>query len=105
MPIFLFLLGYNTINAYFCVGLKCADFLWPRLGRICYFGYAVVALLTFSFLGTGQAQSAMALAGVILLIINSYGIFYLRHEISFSIIPADLEPQQLLAGELPLKSA
>ncbi|MCE2982436.1 MAG: amino acid carrier protein [Parachlamydia sp.] len=85
MPLFLFLLGYNTINAYFCVGLKCADYISPRYGRPVYYAYAVLALIGFSFLGTGQAQAAMAIAGVSLLIINSCGIFMLRHEISFDI--------------------
>lgn len=85
MPIFLFLLGYNTINAYFCVGLKCAAFLSPKLGKPIYYVYAVTALLLFSFLGTSQAQSAMAIAGVSLLILNSTGIFLLRHEISFDL--------------------
>lgn len=91
MPLFLFLLGYNTINAYFCVGLKCADHLSPRWGRKIYYVYAVAALLLFSFLGTSQAQAAMAIAGVSLLLINGVGIFRLRHEISFNLSP---EPVQ-----------
>jgi AGCS family alanine or glycine:cation symporter len=85
MPLFLFMLGYNTINAYFCVGLKCAELLSPRYGRIAYYVYAVSALVIFSFMGTAQAQSAMAIAGVSLLIINGCGIFRLRHEISFNL--------------------
>jgi AGCS family alanine or glycine:cation symporter len=85
MPFFLFLLGYNTINAYFCVGLKCAEYLSPRLGRLMYYLYAVAILLLFSFMGTGQAQTVMAIAGVSLLIINGYGIFCLRHDISFDL--------------------
>jgi AGCS family alanine or glycine:cation symporter len=85
MPLFLFMLGYNTINAYFCVGLKCAEHLAPRWGRSIYYGYAVVALLIFSFMGTAQAQTVMAIAGVSLLIINGIGIFMLRHEISFNL--------------------
>lgn len=85
MPIFLFMLGYNTINAYFCVGLKCADHLSTRWGRKIYYAYAVAALLVFSFMGTTQAQAVMAVAGVSLLIINSIGIFILRNEISFNL--------------------
>lgn len=83
MPLFLFLLGYNTINAYFCVGLKCAEHLSPRWGRRAYYIYAVLALILFSFMGTAQAQTVMAIAGVCLLMINGIGIFLLRHEISF----------------------
>jgi AGCS family alanine or glycine:cation symporter len=87
MPFFLFLLGYNTINAYFCVGLKCAEHLSPRWGRFVYYGYAVLVLLLFSFLGTNQAQTVMAISGVSLLLINGYGIFLLRNEISFNLEP------------------
>jgi len=85
IPLFLFMLGYNTINAYFCVGLKCADYLSPRFGRKIYYAYAVAALVVFSFLGTTQAQTVMAIAGVSLLIVNSIGIFILRDEISFDL--------------------
>lgn len=87
MPLFLFLLGYNTINAYFCVGLKCAEHLAPRWGRTIYYVYAVAALLLFSFMGTSHAQTVMAIAGVSLLLINGVGIFLLRHEISFDLVP------------------
>jgi AGCS family alanine or glycine:cation symporter len=93
MPLFLFMLGYNTINAYFCVGLKCADVLSPRWGRTIYYVYAVTALILFSFMGTAQAQTVMAIAGVSLLIINGVGIFLLRHEISFNLEP---EPEAAL---------
>lgn len=93
MPLFLFMLGYNTINAYFCVGLKCAEHLAPRWGRTIYYIYAVLALLIFSFMGTAQAQTAMAIAGVSLLIVNGLGIFMLRHEISFNLTP-ELEKNQ-----------
>lgn len=93
MPLFLFMLGYNTINAYFCVGLKCADHLSPRWGRPVYYAYAVLALLIFSFMGTAQAQGVMAIAGVSLLIINGIGIFMLRHEISFE-LPQETKQKQ-----------
>lgn len=92
MPIFLFILGYNTINAYFCVGLKCAEHLSPRFGRPLYFAYAVVALVLFSFVGTTEAQMVMAVAGVSLLLINGIGIYFLRHEISFN-LEAEESPQ------------
>ncbi len=97
MPLFLFMLGYNTINAYFCVGLKCAEHLSPRWGRFSYYAYAVIALLIFSFMGTSQAQTVMAIAGVSLLIINGIGIFLLRHEISFNLAPAEQKAEPVLA--------
>lgn len=93
MPLFLFMLGYNTINAYFCVGLKCAEHLSPRWGRSTYYAYAVVALLIFSFMGTAQAQTVMAIAGVSLLIINGFGIYLLRNEISFDLKSSATERQ------------
>lgn len=97
MPIFLFMLGYNTINAYFCVGLKCAEHLSPRWGRFLYYAYAVLALLVFSFVGTAQAQGVMAVTGVSLLIINGLGIFLLRDEISFNIAPETKKAEPVLS--------
>jgi AGCS family alanine or glycine:cation symporter len=85
MPFFLFLLGYSTINAYFCVGIKCADFIWPNHGKKVYYFYAVSALIFFSFFDSSKAQALMGIAGGLLLLINCYGIFRLRHELSFDI--------------------
>lgn len=85
MPLFLFLVGYATINAYFCVGLKCADYLQPRYGRKLYYMYAVLVLIAFSFLDSTIAQGVMAIAGGFLLVINSIGIFLLRKQISFEL--------------------
>lgn len=99
IPIFLFLLGYNTINAYFCVGLKCADYLSPTIGKKIYYVYAAIALVVFSFMGTAQAQTVMAIAGVSLLMINSIGIFILRHEISFDLKEEKAPLQPVLETE------
>ena len=85
MPFFLFLLGYSTINAYFCAGIKCAQYLHPTMGRPLYFVYAVIVLAIFSLVETSQAQTVMAIVGGLLLLINSYAIYKLRHEISFDI--------------------
>ncbi len=85
MPFFLFLLGYSTINAYFCVGLKSAEFAAPRIGKPLYYVYALVCLILFSFLDSAVAQSVMQIAGGLLLIINCYGIYQLRKEISYNV--------------------
>lgn len=85
MPLFLFLVGYATINAYFCVGLKCAEFLMPKYGRALYYAYAISSLIFFSFFDTVLAQSVMAISGGLLLIINSWGIFAMRHQISYNL--------------------
>ena len=85
MPFFLFLVGYATINAYFCVGIKCAEYLMPKIGRRVYQAYAVGILIAFSFFDTTLAQSVMAIAGGLLLVMNSVGIFMLRKKISFNL--------------------
>lgn len=85
VPLFLFLLGYSTINAYLCVGLKCAEFLSPRYGRSIYYIYATLSLITFSFIGVMEAQTIMTIVNGCLLLINCLGIYRLRHEISFEL--------------------
>lgn len=92
-PFFLFLLGYSTINAYFSVGIKSAQFLSPTRGRMLYFAYAAVALVIFSFGGITQAQSIMTITNGLLLLINCYGIFRLRKEISYELVPSPVEGQ------------
>lgn len=99
MPFFLFLLGYSTINAYFCVGLKCAEYISPHFGRPAYYLYAAAALLVFSFVDTTQAQTVMSVAGGLLLSINCYGIFRLRHELSYDLDATEKEEEILPALE------
>jgi AGCS family alanine or glycine:cation symporter len=85
MPLFLFLLGYTTILAYFVVGVKCARFLSPRYGPPLYYAYAAVALPLFAFVDPASAFSVMSLAGAALLICNLIGMFMLRHEVRFEL--------------------
>jgi len=85
MPFFLFLLGYSTINAYFVVGLKCAEFVMGRLGKPLYIVFGATTLFAFAFVDIYEAQMVMSLTNALLLIVNSYGIFRLRNEISFDI--------------------
>jgi len=85
MPLFIFLLGYSTINAYFCVGLKCSEFLSPRYGRRLYYTYAAFSLVIFAFTGTNQAQTVMTIANGLLLVINCCGIYLMRKEIEFTL--------------------
>ncbi len=94
MPFFLFLLGYSTINAYFCVGLKCAEYLSPNHGRWAYYAYAALTLFIFSFVDTTQAQTVMSIAGGLLLAFNCYGIFKLRKELSFN-LSGEEEPKPI----------
>lgn len=99
MPLFLFLLGYSTINAYFVVGLKCAQFLSPTRGRKIYFTYAALSLILFSFGGVTQAQSVMTITNGLLLLINCYGIFRLRNEVSYDLhAPVTVRPGEAQAS-------
>lgn len=84
MPIFLFLVGYSTINAYFCVGIKCAQWLSPHYGKACYYLYAIASFIFFSFLELSSAQALISIAACLLLILNGYAIIKLRKEISFN---------------------
>lgn len=104
MPIFIFFLGYTTLIAYFCVGIKCARFLHPKVGPILYVTYGVVVWILFSFLDQSQALLFMSLAGAGLLITNLLGIFKLRHEIIFSHETLDEESRNF-AQEAPLISS
>lgn len=85
MPFFLFLLGYSTINAYFVVGVKCAKFISPRWGESLYYIYAVTALVMFALVDSMVAQSVMTVFAGLLIMLNSYAIFKLRHQISFDV--------------------
>ncbi|WP_213157526.1 amino acid carrier protein [Parachlamydia sp. AcF125] len=85
IPVFLLIVGYTTMIAYFCVGIKCARFLSPTYGFAAYVGYAIGAFLFFSFFDQTQALLVMSVAGSLLLITNLLGIFKLRHQIVFSL--------------------
>lgn len=84
MPVFLLIVGYSTMIAYFCVGIKCARYLFPKYGTQLYIVYGVISLLIFSFFDQTQALLVMSLAGALLLITNLSGIFILRSQITFS---------------------
>lgn len=103
MPAFLFVLGYTTTIAYFLAGLKCAEHLSPKRGRIYFYLYAVLVLFTFSFAETSHALVVMSLTGALLLIINLFGIFHLRHDIVFHFRSEEKAvhvPSQESVGEL-----
>jgi alanine or glycine:cation symporter, AGCS family len=85
MPLFLLILGYTTLIAYFSVGIKCAKFLFPKHGVRLYFCYAAIVMPLFSFFEQSQALLMMSLAGSLLLIINLLGIFRLRKQVEFSL--------------------
>lgn len=83
IPLLILILGYSTIIAYFCVGLKCARFLFPKYGHRLYFMYAAMILPLFSFLNQSETLLMMSLAGSLLLTINLLGIYRLRKDVEF----------------------
>jgi AGCS family alanine or glycine:cation symporter len=76
-------LGYTTILAYFVVGVKCAKYLSPKWGPPLYYFYGAVSLPLFAFTKANHAFTVMSLLGAVLLLLNLYGMFRLRKEISF----------------------
>lgn len=83
MPIFLFFMGYTAINAYFCTGIRCAEYLSPTMGKWLYFAYGSLALPFFCSVESAKALMVISIAGGILLLINLYGIYALRRHIRF----------------------
>ncbi len=91
MPIFLVLLGYSTVIAFYCVGIKAAEFLGGAKARRLYNILACTALFFFSFVSTQQALVVMSIAQLSLVVVNLLGIFRLRHEISYDVqVPEEL---------------
>ncbi|NQY41996.1 MAG: amino acid carrier protein [Legionellales bacterium] len=82
MPFFIYLLGYTSLISFFFVGLKCARFLLPNRGQAVYYCFAIVAFVVFSFIEPNHVLLFMAISGACLLLINVFGIFKLRKEIS-----------------------
>lgn len=98
MPLFLLLLGFTTIIAYFCAGIKCAEYLCPKIGRKAYYVYACCSLLTFGCMQPSQALTVMSIAAGVLLLINLHGIYRLRDEINF-MLPEATPPSPVLQEE------
>jgi AGCS family alanine or glycine:cation symporter len=96
MPLFIFIVGYTTIIAYFCVGIKCAKFLSPKYGRSIYLAYGIAAWLFFSFFDQTHALLVMSIAGALLLITNLLGIFMMRHQIIFEVEPEEAPLEESL---------
>jgi AGCS family alanine or glycine:cation symporter len=81
MPLFLLVVGYTTIIAYFCVGMKCARFLFPKRGEKLYILFAVASFIFYSFFDQTHALLVMSLSSALLISFNLLGIYRLRHEI------------------------
>ena len=83
-PFFIFLLGYSSIIAFLSVGRKAAIFLSPKYGTKFFFVYSVLAFMFFSFVGKEHhSLMIMSITGMLLAMINLYGIYKLRKDINF----------------------
>ncbi len=84
MPIFIFMLGFSTINAYLVAGIKAAQFLSPKRGRNVFIALSSFAFLFFSFYDSALAMTVMYTCGGLLMVINIPGILALRRYIRYS---------------------
>lgn len=85
-PLFIFLLGYSSLLAFFASGRRAAMLLSPRYGAAMYLVFTTAAFLLFSFVGTlAHCMSVMSIVGTLLLMINLYGLYYLKDEIVFNL--------------------
>jgi AGCS family alanine or glycine:cation symporter len=85
-PLFIFLLGYTTLIAFFASGRRAATSISAKYGARMYELIATCSLLVFSFLGTNaQCLSAMSIVGSMLLACNLYGLFMLKDHVTFDL--------------------
>lgn len=85
-PLFIFLLGYTTLIAFFAAGRRAATVIFPKYGARLYELFAASSLLIFSFLGTDtQCLSVMSIVGSMLLACNLYGLFMLKDSVVFDL--------------------
>lgn len=85
-PLFIFLLGYSSLLAFFAAGRRAAMLLSPQYGSPLYILFAGSAFLFFSFFGTlTHCMSVMSIVGTLLLMINLYGLYYLKDEVVFDL--------------------
>jgi AGCS family alanine or glycine:cation symporter len=98
MPTFFVLLGYSTVIAFLCVGLKAAEYLGGERGRKIYYVYAAISLFLFSFVGTTQAMVVMSITQLFLVVMNAWGIYRLRGYMDYNFTAATEE--ELIAGNM-----
>lgn len=85
-PLFIFLLGYTTLIAFFAAGRKSATLLLPKYGENIYVVTVAIVFLIFSIIGTqDQCFSIMSIVGSMLLMCNLYGLFFLRDQVKFDV--------------------
>jgi AGCS family alanine or glycine:cation symporter len=83
MTLLLFFAGFTTIIAFLATGVKCAEFIHPKYGRIIYLMYAVFAFIFFCNFSQVNVMIIMGLLSGLLVLLNVCGILRLRKDIEF----------------------
>jgi len=84
-PLFVFLLGYSSLISFYTVGKNAATFLFGKNGTRLYPFLAAGLFVVCTYVCTNQqAMLFMSITGVLLLIINLYGIIKLSDKIKFN---------------------
>lgn len=86
MPVMILLLGYSTVIAFFSVGIKSAQSLYPsnpQLAKGLFFTIAAAALFAFTRLQSEVALSFMSFCGGVLLVLHMIAFWKLRSQIKF----------------------
>jgi alanine or glycine:cation symporter, AGCS family len=85
-PLFIFLLGYSTLIAFFAAGRKSAQSLSKKYGAPIFTLLGSISFIIFSYVGSEEhCLTVMSLVGVTLLIVNVYGMWKLSHHINYDI--------------------
>lgn len=87
MPLFFLVLGFTTIIAYFCAGIKCAEYLCPKIGRKAFYIFACCYSFLFVCFQPPYALTMMSILAGFLLLLNLYGVYKLRNQLGFVIPP------------------
>lgn len=83
MTLLLFFAGYTTIIAYLAAGTKCAQFIYPKYGKIIYLMYAIFAFIFFCSFSQTNVMIIMGLLSGLLVLLNVCGILKLKKDINF----------------------
>jgi AGCS family alanine or glycine:cation symporter len=78
-----FTAGYTTIIAYFTVGMKCAGFIHPKVGKKIYIVYAIIAFFITKYFDQDTLMFVMSISGGLLVIMNVSAMIKLRKHIEF----------------------
>lgn len=83
LTIVLFFAGFTTIIAYFVAGVKSAEFIFPKYGKVIYLTYGILAFIICSNFTIEKVATIMGLSGVLLVLLNITAIMKMRNEIRF----------------------